>query len=91
MNIGPTKEGTIVPIFEERLRQVGEWLDVAGEGIYESAPWKYQNDTVTPNVWYETLLYRNELVNLQMYYAQTYFIYFYLLYHIYNHGSNLYC
>ena len=25
INVGPTKEGTIIPIFEERLRQVGDW------------------------------------------------------------------
>ena len=23
-----------------------------GEGIYGSKPWKYQNDTTNPNVWY---------------------------------------
>jgi alpha-L-fucosidase len=28
------------------------WLGVNGEAIYGSKPWKYQNDTVTPNVWY---------------------------------------
>lgn len=31
---------------------MGRWLKVNGEGIYGSAPWIYQNDTVTPNVWY---------------------------------------
>ena len=29
----------------------GQWLNTNGESIYESVPWKYQNDTVTPNVW----------------------------------------
>ena len=52
INVGPTKEGTIVPIFEERLRQLGSWLDVNGEAIYETVPWKYQNDTMYPNIWY---------------------------------------
>lgn len=52
INVGPTKYGTILPIFEERLRDMGRWLKVNGEGIYGSLPWIYQNDTATPNVWY---------------------------------------
>jgi len=40
-----------VPIFEERLRQLGSWLGVNGEAIYASKPWKHQNDTVTSYVW----------------------------------------
>jgi alpha-L-fucosidase len=51
VNIGPTKEGHIAPIFEERLRQMGYWLQVNGEAIYGTRPWKYQNDTTNPNVW----------------------------------------
>ncbi|CAG2169798.1 unnamed protein product, partial [Oppiella nova] len=51
-NIGPTKEGTITPIFEERLRQLGDWLNVNGEAIYKSKPWTHQNDTLTKDVWY---------------------------------------
>ncbi|XP_066251248.1 alpha-L-fucosidase-like [Euwallacea similis] len=53
INVGPTKEGHIAPIFQERLLQFGEWLSVNGEAIYESNPWtKYQNDTLTSGVWY---------------------------------------
>lgn len=52
INIGPTKEGTIPPIFEERLRQVGQWLAVNGEAIYSSRPWKFQNDSANYDVWY---------------------------------------
>lgn len=52
INIGPTHDGRIVPIYEERLRQLGAWLSVNGEGIYQSKPWTYQNDSVTPDIWY---------------------------------------
>ncbi|XP_023212399.1 alpha-L-fucosidase-like [Centruroides sculpturatus] len=52
INIGPTHDGRIIPVFEERLRQLGSWLKVNGEAIYESQPWIYQNDTITPNIWY---------------------------------------
>lgn len=52
INIGPTSEGIIVPIFQERLQQLGAWLQVNGEAIYESRPWKFQNDTTNPNAWY---------------------------------------
>jgi alpha-L-fucosidase len=51
VNVGPTYDGRIVPIFKERLRQLGEWLSINGEAIYKSKPWKHQNDTVTKGVW----------------------------------------
>ena len=51
LNIGPTKDGVIVPIFQERLSNIGEWLKVNGEAIYSSRPWTYQNDTKTANIW----------------------------------------
>ena len=51
MNVGPTKFGRILPIFEDRLVNMGKWLQVNGEGIYSSHPWQYQNDTANPDVW----------------------------------------
>ncbi|XP_035826116.1 alpha-L-fucosidase isoform X2 [Aplysia californica] len=52
INVGPTKDGTIDPVFEERLRQLGSWLGVTGEAVYGSRPWTYQNDTHNSDVWY---------------------------------------
>lgn len=50
--MGPTKEGTIDAIFQERLLALGQWLEVNGEGIYDTSPWLHQNDTGNGKVWY---------------------------------------
>ncbi|XP_010224660.1 PREDICTED: tissue alpha-L-fucosidase-like [Tinamus guttatus] len=52
LNVGPTKEGVIVPIFQERLLALGRWLDTNGEAIYESKPWRVQMENSTNSVWY---------------------------------------
>ncbi|XP_044747812.1 alpha-L-fucosidase [Coccinella septempunctata] len=52
INVGPTKDGIIVPIFEERLKDLGNWLKTNGEAIYGSRPWLHQNDSFTSDVWY---------------------------------------
>ncbi|XP_012279238.1 alpha-L-fucosidase isoform X2 [Orussus abietinus] len=52
VNIGPTKDGRIIPIFEERLRGMGAWLSINGEAIYDTKPWSVQNDTLMKDTWY---------------------------------------
>jgi alpha-L-fucosidase len=49
--VGPSSDGRILPIFEERLRTLGAWLQVNGEAIYASQPWRTQNETAT-STWY---------------------------------------
>uniref|UniRef100_A0A8D0AZI6 Tissue alpha-L-fucosidase n=1 Tax=Salvator merianae TaxID=96440 RepID=A0A8D0AZI6_SALMN len=52
LNVGPTKEGVIVPIFQERLMALGAWLGINGEAIYETKPWKTQKENASESVWY---------------------------------------
>eukprot|EP00092_Neocalanus_flemingeri_P003228 GFUD01003455.1.p1 GENE.GFUD01003455.1~~GFUD01003455.1.p1 ORF type:complete len:472 (+),score=104.48 GFUD01003455.1:24-1418(+) len=52
MNVGPDSSGVIPAIFQERMMQMGSWLEVNGEAIYSSKPWSFQNDTLNSNVWY---------------------------------------
>lgn len=51
LNVGPTHDGRIIPVFEERLLQMGQWLTVNEEAVYASKPWIYQNDTYNKDVW----------------------------------------
>lgn len=40
LNVGPAADGTIPVIMQERLLQIGEWLELNGEGIYASRKYK---------------------------------------------------
>jgi alpha-L-fucosidase len=39
LDIGPTADGRIPTIMEQRLHEIGEWLSINGEAIYGTRPW----------------------------------------------------
>lgn len=40
LDIGPTADGRIPVIMQERLLQIGRWLKTNGDAIYSTEPWK---------------------------------------------------
>ena len=49
LDIGPTADGRIPVIMEERLIEIGDWLKVNGEAIYGTRPWRVTSEN---DVWY---------------------------------------
>jgi alpha-L-fucosidase len=40
LDIGPTADGRIPVIMQERLSEIGDWLEINGEAIYGTEAWK---------------------------------------------------
>lgn len=51
VNVGPTHDGRIIPIFQERLLQQGSWMKVNGDAIYATKSWRVYNDTEESILW----------------------------------------
>lgn len=47
LNVGPKKDGTIPEIEQQMLREIGQWLAVNGEAIYDTRPWKIYGEGPT--------------------------------------------
>ena len=45
LNVGPTSDGRIPVIQQQRLLDVGEWMAVNGEAIYDAQAWRESRDT----------------------------------------------
>lgn len=55
LNIGPTGDGRIPVIMQQRLSDIGKWLIVNGEAIYETQVWKKSGSNMKKNhVYYTT-------------------------------------
>ena len=48
LNVGPRADGTIPEVEQDMLREIGRWLAVNGEGIYDTRPWRVFGEGPTP-------------------------------------------
>ena len=53
LNIGPDPNGRVIPIFEERLAQIGTFINAHEEAIFGSKPWIFQSDN-NLTIWFDT-------------------------------------
>lgn len=44
LDIGPTADGRIPVIMQQRMVEIGDWLKVNGEAIYGTRPWRQSKD-----------------------------------------------
>jgi alpha-L-fucosidase len=50
LNVGPDADGLIPPIMQDRLLEIGKWLDINGEAIYKTKVWNRANEYKKKNV-----------------------------------------
>ena len=54
LNVGPTADGRIPVIMQQRLLDMGKWLKVNGEAIYSTKPWDTSSKTAEISAYYTT-------------------------------------
>lgn len=54
LNIGPTADGRIPVIMQQRLTDIGNWLKINGEAIYETTPWSATSKNTEASAYYTT-------------------------------------
>ena len=47
LNVGPRSDGTIPSEVQQVLREIGSWLQVNGEAIYGTRPWRVYGEGPT--------------------------------------------
>jgi alpha-L-fucosidase len=52
LNVGPAADGTLHPIFVDRLLGLGTWLQVNGDAIYATEPWSVAQKDAPASVYY---------------------------------------
>src|SRR5690606_3336223 len=52
LDVGPTADGRIPVIQQQRLFDIGAWLDINGEAIYETRKWELDSNTKQENVFF---------------------------------------
>ncbi len=50
LDVGPEADGTIPPVQKDRLKALGAWMDLNGEGIYATRPWKRAEGTTAEGI-----------------------------------------
>lgn len=54
LNVAPAGDGTIHPLYMDRLMGIGQWLQVNGEAIYSSSPWSVCQNETSQSIYYTT-------------------------------------
>ena len=53
LNVGPTASGQIPVIMQQRLSEIGDWLKINGEAIYETGIWDSNSlNSTNPNLYF---------------------------------------